>query len=250
MARVFIVYGIYLSVVHFKLLNYKIYDIDFKKTQGKRERYQHFTGSIIDSAFIFLMVLAGVFHFISSLSMMELVIYSLTHVFIVEPLYYWYHRLLHIGKFYKKHHIYHHWSIIPSPLTSFTFTFLERLSYSVLFAIPLFIASILGYLSITGLFIYIIVFDFCNSIGHFNYEIFPKKYGELKVRWLFYTPTYHAQHHTRFHYNFALFMPIYDKLFGTYLPDTDNVFKEVCERNPQKKTRPSFKHLDEAAMKK
>ena len=233
-ARAVCVYGIQFWVVNLKKLKNKIYDIDFRKNQLKREFWWPLYGEVLDSLFIFLIYELGILTIAQHISALELLIYVFAHVFIVEPLYYWYHRLLHLRVLYKKHHIYHHWSVITSPTTSFTFTFLERISYSFIFAIPLICAGLFGYSSLFGMFIYIIVFDFCNSIGHLNYEIFPKRYGNSKMRFLFYTPSFHSQHHTQFHYNYSLFMPIYDKIFKTYFMDSDKIFYRACEKLPQK----------------
>ncbi|MDF3054509.1 MAG: protein 1, partial [Gammaproteobacteria bacterium] len=137
------------------------------------------------------------------------------HFFVVEPIYYIYHRLLHRRWFYKKHHVQHHLSRITNPNTSFTFTVLERLSYTLLFALPLLVANFLDCLTIPGFVIYLLVFDFVNSLGHFNFEIFPRWYQNSFLRYLFYTPTFHSKHHTKFNMNFALFVPLWDVLFKT-----------------------------------
>ena len=152
------------------------------------------------------------------------------HIVIVEPLYYAYHLLLHTSWLYKHHHVYHHLSIITEPRTSVSFTILEGLSYFFLFSIPPLVASLFGTLSLPLVFIYFIVFDFANYIGHMNFEFFPKWYKNSILKWVFYTPTFHSQHHKHFTQNYCLFMPIWDKLFNNVGKETDKIFTESLAR--------------------
>lgn len=209
----------------------RIYAIPIREIQLKRERYMPFIGATMDAAIAAVLIATDIFHFTQT-SWYELLCYVLAHVFIVEPVYYWYHRLLHIGNFYKKHHYIHHLSAVPQPATSFTFTLVERLSYTALFAIPLLVAAYFQVLSFVGFTVYVLVFDFLNSLGHFNFEIFPKKFSQKYLWFLIYTPSFHAQHHSKFNYNFSLFMPIFDYIFKTKEPTTEAAFKRIKQSRP------------------
>lgn len=145
-----------------------------------------------------------------------LLVLVLSHIVLVEPIYYAYHRLLHVSWFYKHHHIYHHKSIRTEPITSMSFTLSERFSYTLLFAVPTVVAIALGIVSLPAIFVYYFLFDLFNSLGHLNIRLETEGYKKSKVlKWLFYSPEYHEKHHSLFTTNYALFMPIWDKLFGT-----------------------------------
>lgn len=186
-----------------------------KSAQIKRERWMTLKGTVIDALLAAIFLMTGILKFANHSSWLEVWVIVGVHFIIVEPVYYGYHRLLHQRWFYKHHHLQHHLSRVTDPHTSFTFTLLERLSYTLLFALPLLVASWVGCLSMAGFVVYLLVFDFVNSLGHFNFEIFPRWYQKSFLRYLFYTPTFHAQHHTKFNVNFALFVPFWDFLFKT-----------------------------------
>ena len=141
------------------------------------------------------------------------------HVFIVEPLYYVVHRWLHLPTNMKSMHGFHHLSISTLPTTSSVQNFYEHIIYVMTFGpaflLPYLIQQRQHYLAI-GL--YLITFDIVNAWGHTNvrvrHPIFTSKYSPFT--YLFYTPEFHLGHHAYFNANYALFMPIWDHLFGSY----------------------------------
>ena len=141
------------------------------------------------------------------------------HVFIVEPLYYVVHRWLHLPTNMKSMHGFHHLSINTLPTTSSVQNFYEHIIYVMTFGpaflLPYLIQQRQHYLAI-GL--YLITFDIVNAWGHTNvrvrHPIFTSKYSPFT--YLFYTPEFHLGHHAYFNANYALFMPIWDHLFGSY----------------------------------
>ena len=141
----------------------------------------------------------------------------LIHMTLIEFLYYWAHRIMHWPQFYKKMHKHHHLSITTRPLTSVSFLISEHIIYDLLFGLNLVLISQLGYGSWCLHILWIpINVDVMNVIGHLNHEIFPKWYVDSWMYNFFYTSSYHHVHHAYFNYNYALYMPIYDKIFGTY----------------------------------
>ena len=200
----------------------RVYKIQISSEQHRRERVW-IIGVILDSVIVALLASAGVYSFTNS-SLKGYMCMAAVHVFIVELIYYWYHRLFHRPFFYHHHHIRHHLSTVTEPVTAMTFTLTERFSYTVLFSVPAIVASYFGLLSYSEFIVYILVFDVLNYIGHLNFEFFPRWFVETPLKWFVYTPSYHSQHHSRFVKNFALFMPIYDLVFGTLEPETETVF--------------------------
>jgi aldehyde decarbonylase len=211
-----------------------IYDVPVTDVQVRRERFKPMIGYFVDFLLMTLFVYVGVLT-ISKNTPIEYLVLLLAHIFLVEPLYYWYHRLLHVGRLYKEHHLYHHKSTVATPHTSFTFTLFERVTYTILFSIPVVVASLFGVLSFSGIVSYSIIFDFLNMVGHTNVEFFPKWYSKSWFSKLLYTPTFHSQHHSKFKKNFSLYMPIYDVIFKTYEPYTDAIFEQASDYRPLKK---------------
>lgn len=157
---------------------------------------------------------------------------GLIHIFCVEPIYYYTHRWLHENKFaWKNMHSHHHLSIHPEPLTGNVQNHYEHIIYTLCFAPPIILPYIFMNIQNMAWYaypLYICTFDFLNSLGHINIEIFPKWWGFIPfVKYCFYTPTFHTMHHTKFNYNFCLFMPIWDYLHGTVHPDYYKRFQEA-----------------------
>eukprot|EP00660_Eupelagonema_oceanica_P015788 gene15788-24486_t len=63
---------------------------------------------------------------------------------------------------------------------------------------------------------YAFCFDAVNSFGHAGFEIFAPEYVDSWAFLFFYPASFHRVHHTHFHANYALFMPLWDVVFGTY----------------------------------
>ena len=141
------------------------------------------------------------------------------HVFAVEPLYYFAHRWLHIPNQMKKMHGFHHLSIQTLPSTSLVQNFQEHFIYITVFGPAFFLPFLLGgrqHWVVIG--VYLVLFDAINAWGHTNVRIrhwlFTHKYSPM--HYLFYTPEFHLGHHAYFQANYALFMPLWDHLLGTY----------------------------------
>ena len=142
----------------------------------------------------------------------------LYHIFAVEPLYYIVHRWLHVPKQMKAMHGFHHLSINTLPSTSLVQNFHEHFVY-----ISTFGPAFFGPFFVTGrqhwiaILAYLVTFDVVNAFGHTNIRVrhwlFNSRYSPFT--YLFYTPEFHLGHHAYFNANFALFMPMWDYLFGT-----------------------------------
>ncbi len=180
----------------------------------KQEHIIYFIGIIIEAVLFFLLVMWSHFKFYPT-TLLGVVVLLLSFMFIVEPLYYVYHRLLHTKFLYKHHHIHHHQALVPTPISGFYFTLVERLSYTVLFISPIILLGLLKLLSIPLIVVYVLVFEVINALGHTNIK-FSEKYQKSFWHLFLYSPNFHADHHKYFRTNYSLFMPLWDKLFGTY----------------------------------
>ncbi|RZC91539.1 hypothetical protein C5167_027603 [Papaver somniferum] len=156
----------------------------------------------------------------------------LLHTGPVEFLYYWLHRSLHHHFLYSRYHSHHHSSIATEPITSVIHPFGEHLMYFALFMIPLLNMVFTGTGSIVAFAAYITYIDFMNNMGHCNFEFIPSSlfttFPFLKC--IFYTASYHSLHHTQFRTNYALFMPMYDYIYGTVDKSSDELYETSLKR--------------------
>lgn len=208
----------------------RIYRIPIPAEQEEREKWWYLP-FVVDGVGFALLAYWDVLRFVGwedlptlSLTAASFAALTVTHILITEPMYYGYHLLLHRVPVLRRHHIKHHKATVPSPLSGFTFTLVERVSYLVLFSLTVLIVGWVDLLTPLGFFAYFLVFDFLNAIGHGNVEFFPKWYVNSPLKWVVYSPSFHSLHHSRWEGNYALFMPVYDWLFGTVEPESDILF--------------------------
>ncbi|KAJ8616208.1 hypothetical protein MRB53_035580 [Persea americana] len=150
----------------------------------------------------------------------------------VEFLYYWLHRALHHHYLYSRYHSHHHSSIVTEPITSVVHPFAEHLAYAILFSIPFFTTLfVTKNSSIATIVVYLTYIDFMNNLGHCNFEIVPKWLFNIfpPLKYIMYTPSFHSLHHTQFRTNYALFMPIYDYIYGTEDKTSDSLYETSHE---------------------
>jgi len=218
-------------------LHYLFFDKDnylnkISQKQLKREGEDYMVGAVVHMyAQVPLQVLFPAMFF-SDASVIGVSAYRafIAHILLVEPLYYAAHRWLHLPENMKSMHGFHHLSISTLPSTSLVQNFHEHFVYIAVFG-PAFLAPFLLFWEMhwTVIGVYLVLFDLINAYGHMNikyrHPIFTSKYSPFQ--YLFYTPEFHLGHHAFFRANYALFMPIWDKMFGTWRTykktDSDNL---------------------------
>ncbi|OVA10370.1 Fatty acid hydroxylase [Macleaya cordata] len=163
------------------------------------------------------------------------VLTALLHTGPVEFLYYWLHRALHHHFLYSRYHSHHHSSIVTEPITSVIHPFGEHILYFLLFAIPIITMLFTGTASMVAVVGYLTYIDFMNNMGHCNFELVPRSIFTFFpfLKYLFYTPSYHSLHHTQFRTNYALFMPMYDYIYGTMDKSSDLVYETSLSRQDE-----------------
>ena len=201
-----------------KQIRSRLNDKIVKDKQHKREDVT-WKGILFSSIELFSLFLIGLLPSINQMtffSFKSIFACLLTHVTLVEFIYYWIHLLMHHPKLYPILHKHHHLSVTPTPKTSVTFLPLEHLFYDCLFALPIIVPFYFNSGSIVQTLFYIPMMDFVNTLGHTNVELFSIGWHDSFMGKFFYSTTYHHIHHKYYKYNYALFVPIYDILFGTY----------------------------------
>jgi len=164
---------------------------------------------------------------ISAFSWRSLGMCALGHYLVVEPLYYFYHVALHWPRLYKFTHSHHHGSVITQPMSGTSHPFLETVGYLATFAFPILIPAWFGCFSVEIVYIYFIFFDTMNCIGHCNFEVVPVWLQSGPLKYMFYCSSYHSLHHTRYKFNYCLFCPSLDHLFGTVAPESYTLQRSV-----------------------
>jgi len=158
------------------------------------------------------------------------------HIVIVEPLYYAAHRWLHVPKIMKAMHGFHHLSINTTPSTALVQNFTEHFLYIAVFGPAFFLPFLMtGQQHWVVIGAYLVLFDIINAYGHMNIRIGSTIFNHplSPLKYLFYTPEFHLGHHAYFNANYALFMPLWDKVFGTLREYKKTDHKNLLPANKQ-----------------
>ncbi|KAF7135296.1 hypothetical protein RHSIM_Rhsim08G0201300 [Rhododendron simsii] len=151
------------------------------------------------------------------------------HMMVSEPLYYWIHRLMHSQHLFNNYHWLHHSSKVTHPYTAGHATLLEHLILCVIVGVPIIGTTLMGFGSMSMIYLYVLIFDFLRCLGHCNVEIIPHHLFKIFpfLQYVIYTPTYHGLHHKELGTNFCLFMPLYDALGRTMNYHSWDIHKET-----------------------
>ncbi|GLR19881.1 sterol desaturase family protein [Portibacter lacus] len=122
------------------------------------------------------------------------------------------HRFLHWKPIFKKVHFMHHQSHTPNPFSAFSFHPLEGFIQIGFLPIIILILPLNNYV----LFGFIVFLMLMSVYGHSGYELRPKK---AKVFEIFNNSIHHNQHHRYVHYNFGLYLNLWDQIFKTNHPE-------------------------------
>lgn len=218
-ARIFSTH--FFLMLHYVFVDKDNYNNKLSQRQLARERKDYLVGTILHmwAQVVLQMIFPGMFF--SPNDQIATCGWNtfLSHVAIVEPLYYFAHVWLHKPEIMKHMHSFHHLSVNTLPSTSLVQDFEEHFIYIAVFG-PAFLVPFLlgGQNHWVVICAYLVLFDLINAWGHTNISIsswvFDSKWSPM--RYLFYTPEFHQGHHKYYKANFGLFMPIFDHLCGTY----------------------------------
>ncbi len=127
-------------------------------------------------------------------------------MFIHDMYFYWSHRLLHLNLFFKRFHLVHHQSRVPTAWTAFSFHPVEAILQALILPVLLLlfpthwlvVISFLTLMSILGI------------INHLGHEFYSQKFRTMKpFTWLI-SATHHQAHHRQIHHNFGLYFNWWD----------------------------------------
>ncbi|KAH7287324.1 hypothetical protein KP509_32G049900 [Ceratopteris richardii] len=159
----------------------------------------------------------GLFENMPFWSTKGLIVILMLHVGPAEMFYYLIHRALHRPYFFNKYHKLHHESVSPEPSTAGVSSFLEQIWMSMVVGIAIVGSAVLGGASLFNLYTYLLIFECLRCYGHSGIEIIPASLFKTfpYLRYLLYTPSYHALHHACQDSNYCLFIPLYDYIGNT-----------------------------------
>ncbi len=129
-------------------------------------------------------------------------------------------------------HAEHHKSMLTNPWTAVSFSFLEKIVFSL---------GILGFMaalsqvmtvSVYGVGAYYVFYFFTNVLGHANIELRRPGYYDTWMGKILNTSSYHALHHSRYVGNYGLMTPWCDRLFGTMWEDVGAVQSRAARGEP------------------
>lgn len=117
------------------------------------------------------------------------------------------HRLLHSNLLFSRVHYVHHKSKTPTVFSTYSFHWFEAILLGSVIYLPLLFFD-LQFIALLSLPIMSIAL---NTLGHWNYDLFPSKQSNNLLKF-----TYrHSGHHKYFKGNYGFFLPIFDSLFNT-----------------------------------
>lgn len=210
-----------------KNIIYRVDKVDWK-LQSRREVLLSLRSHVVD-CFIFSLVLAtGLVKSSAEMDIRSLgisLVAAAAHFVYFEFGFYVLHRLMHHPRFFWMHRA-HHQSIVAQPITMGSFSVSERVLLLFGFLAPFVIASSIFEITVPihAPALALIVSDVFNVWGHMNVEWYPKSYINSTMRSVISSPTSHALHHARVHFNFGLNTPWFDRMFGTGCKDYGEAF--------------------------
>jgi sterol desaturase/sphingolipid hydroxylase (fatty acid hydroxylase superfamily) len=138
------------------------------------------------------------------------------------------HRMLHTKALYR-FHAQHHVAQVTDPLTSLSFSLVERLVLMGGGMGLVFLAMEVMPVTNAGVMGYILTNYFLNVVGHGNTEWLPQRFVSSWAGRLFFTPTFHALHHARYQGHYGLFTVVLDRWLGTAFGDYPQVHARARE---------------------
>jgi sterol desaturase/sphingolipid hydroxylase (fatty acid hydroxylase superfamily) len=211
----------------------KIYNLEADQEQLREELHNSWLTSPLHSVLIGLALFSG---FLAGHENTWInFVYTFGIVFVwTEIWHYFSHRAMHHKSLLWIHRE-HHKSKVTNVLSSISFSFLEKLIFSVGIIVPVALLSWVIPISFYGIIAYYLFYFVTNALGHSNIEIRDPGYARTWIGRVINTPTYHAMHHARYVKNYGLITSTLDRLFNTMWEDYDKVQTRAAEEQPLNK---------------
>ena len=153
--------------------------------------------------------------------------------------FYWSHRAMHSKLMFRRVHLHHHKSRVPTPFTAYSFTWIEAIIEAAFVPLFLLVTSLMG-IPYTGLalllFIWIQISR--NVMQHAGVEIHPAGWVDSKWTDWISTTTHHDLHHSGGNHNFGFYFTWWDRWMGTEHPQYKERFRAVAKPLWQRRRKP------------
>lgn len=208
----------------------RIYNLEASQEQLKEELHNSFLTSPLHAVLIGCALYSGL------LKDPATTWFNFTYTFLIvfvwtEIWHYFSHRAMHHKSLLWIHRE-HHKSKITNPLSSISFSFMEKFLFSVGILAPMVFLSSFMPVSFYGIIAYYIFYFVTNVLGHSNFEIRDPGYAKTWIGKIINTPAYHAMHHARYVKNYGLITSTLDRLFNTMWEDYDKVQSRAALEQP------------------
>ena len=211
----------------------RIYNLQYSQEQLKEELHNSFLTSPLHAGLIAIALYSGFLQ--DYTTTLVNFIYTFLIVFVwTEIWHYFSHRAMHHKSLLWIHRE-HHKSKVTNPLTSISFSFLEKFIFSFGIITPVAALSSIMPISFYGIIAYYLFYFITNTLGHSNMEIRDPEYAQTWIGKIINTPTYHAMHHARYVKNYGLITSTLDRLFNTMWEDYDKVQTRAASNQPLQK---------------
>ena len=222
---------VYIFILIFRSKKVKrIYNVEATGEQLKEELKNSFLTSPLHAFLIWLALYTGLLQDHANTALNFLYTFAIVFVW-TEIWHYFSHRAMHTKALLFIHRE-HHKSKVTNPLSSVSFSFLEKLIFSVGIIMPVAALSAVMPISFYGLYAYYIFYFITNVLGHSNMEIRDPQYAQTWIGKILNTPTFHAMHHARYVKNYGLITSTLDRLFNTMWEDYDKVQTRAASDQP------------------
>lgn len=152
-----------------------------------------------------------IYHSLESIEVIKGAVVLFALMFLQDTYFYWTHRLLHLPQFFKRFHLTHHYSTLPTAWTSFSFHPVEALLQAIILPVLLLLIPT----NWIVLLIYLSLMTFLGLVNHLGYEFYGEIFRKNSILANLISATHHQIHHTNFTRNFGLYFTFWDKWMGT-----------------------------------
>ncbi len=135
----------------------------------------------------------------------------------MDFLMYIFHRTAHLPLFYRLIHGRHHDHESTNAISLFVMHPAEAIG----FGFTLIFVLCWYPFSSVAIAVYIFINLLWGTVGHLNKEILPGRWSSALRKSLLGTTIFHNRHHQHPNYNFGFYTSLWDKLFGTLVPEKD-----------------------------
>jgi sterol desaturase/sphingolipid hydroxylase (fatty acid hydroxylase superfamily) len=226
--KLFLMFGMDKAMQKPEMLRQRVFKVAIPGGQRARELASswHFVSDVV---IVYLLLRFGLLRAAPGTFANALLTFGVFYVW-VETYYYFIHRAMHHFKLLIPIHRNHHLSVVCTPSSASAMSAIEKwiLSSLVWIGIPAALSWVLP-ISMPGVTAYFVFNYFITLGGHSNTESSPVSLKMAKLGMG--SPTTHALHHARFKVNYGFSTTLFDRLFGTYSEETDELRRRALAGN-------------------